>query len=316
MSAVVCTLFEGNYHHGVAALVNSLYHHGFRGTVYAGYKGSLPPWVEKTKQALFAENLKAEEFLVTEGLSIIFVKLDTDYHLTNYKPAFMLQVVGSLNYDIDSIFYFDPDIVVKCNWSFFEKWVKYGVAVVNEIIWNDMPVNHPKRKMWEEVAINAGMKVENRLISYVNAGFLGLSESNFSFLGTWKKLIEHCIDSLGMDESKFTQTGRISELFEGADQDLFNLSLMCTELPISNVGPDAMDFIYGGWLMSHSTGQTKPWLKNYVTSFLNGYPPTLQDKEFWKYSSGVIKSLSINRVRTAYFLMKVTSLLGRLYRRY
>ncbi|MFN3588947.1 MAG: hypothetical protein ACK4UP_06160 [Spirosomataceae bacterium] len=316
MSAVVCTLFEGNYHHGVAALVNSLYQHGFRGTVYAGYKGSLPPWVEKTKQVLFAENLKAEEFLVTEGLSITFVKLDTDYHLTNYKPAFMLQVVDNLKHNIDSIFYFDPDIVVKCNWEFYLHWVSCGIAAVHESVSSDMPENHPRRFKWAEISKTINLSIHHSLKSYFNAGFVGINTSNIQFLHIWEQLTVHAIERYGMEQNLLGKSDNQSVTLVCTDQDLFNLGLMITKEPISEFGPEGMDFISGGWLMSHATGSPKPWNKKYLSSLLAGYPPTRQDKEFYKYVNLKIKTINPREVSYKRVSMKVSSFLGRFYRRY
>ena len=44
-STGICTLFEGDYHLGLAAFLNSLMRAGYAGTVWAGYRGALPPWL-------------------------------------------------------------------------------------------------------------------------------------------------------------------------------------------------------------------------------------------------------------------------------
>src|SRR6187402_3459082 len=143
MTSSICTLYEGHYHHGVAALSNSLYNSGFRGSVYIGYRGKLPGWSKEAKENPLLNWEGGKSLTVAEGLDLHFLPVMTKYHLTNYKPDFMLQLWEGPAKDVEGMFYFDPDIVIKCKFSFFEKWIKYGVALVHEISANDMTSNNP-----------------------------------------------------------------------------------------------------------------------------------------------------------------------------
>jgi len=124
MNSAVCTLFEGDYHYGVGALANSLYAQGYRGILYAGYRGELPPWAAGT-----GVRDQAAEFTAAQGLILRFIPLATKIHLTNFKPDFMLSLWRDHCPDAQSLFYFDPDITVIGRWTFFEEWVEAGVAL-------------------------------------------------------------------------------------------------------------------------------------------------------------------------------------------
>src|SRR6187431_2813195 len=170
MPLAVCTLFEGNYHHGVAALCNSLYTNGYRGIVYAGYRGDLPPWSDTAKSFDSPESNSNHSdikvFHAADGLDVYFIKLEVGSHLAHHKPEFMLQLLEGLAKNMTGIVYFDPDIVVKCNWTFFNNWMQNGVGIVQEINGNIMPIHHPTRFLWRHVADVAGEKVINPVQYY------------------------------------------------------------------------------------------------------------------------------------------------------
>ncbi len=311
---IICTLFENHYHYGLAALTNSLYRAGFKGEIYAGYRGNLPNWAQGAKKSASVNYDGCCTLFLKDGLQLHFLPLHTDYHLTNYKPIFLLHLLNDVAKDAKGLIYLDPDILVKCRWSFFEEWCEYGVALVHEIVSNDMPATHPIRLKWAKVITDSGRQVTRQLHSYINGGFCGVARKDIEFLNHWNELIEIGISEYGCDPTKFSSYDK-THPFYSTDQDAINMSAMCSNCPISEMGPEAMDFISSGWTMSHATGTPKPWKKSFIGSIMKGKLPSRTDKLYWQNCLVPIRLYNKNYVRYKKVLIIIVSFLGRFYRK-
>jgi hypothetical protein len=315
MNSAVCTLFENHYHYGVAALTNSLYRHGFRGSIYAGYRGSLPSWSSDANPNPLLNWKDSLTLTVTEGLYLHFLPIQTEFHLTNYKPDFMISLWEGPAKDAESLAYFDPDIVIKCRWSFYENWMSHGVALVHEITSNDMPSSHPIRLEWEKVIMKENKKITHQPSSYINGGFCGVSKQNFNFLKIWSEIIASAIKDFKPNPTQFMTFDRTYPFFS-VDQDALNVTAMCTETCISEIGPEGMDLIYGGWTMSHAVGSPKPWRKSFFIFALKGKPPSLAEKAYWLNIYGPIKCHNLVTVKIKQVSILLATFIGRFYSRY
>lgn len=300
-----CTLFEGDYHHGVAALANSLYRHGFRGTLYAGYKGSLPPWALVDSYGRFA---------AAPGLTLEFIRLETPWHLANYKAQFMLEIIDGPATHAQHIAYFDPDIVITCRWEFFLEWYEVGVCVVQEVTNGGMPSTHPLRAAWARTLRTNGEEVFNNIERYFNSGFLALRREHRAFLQLWQKVLVAVLKDKSEIADKFMQGDR-SYPFYGLDQDCLNAALMASRCPISAIGPEGMGFFPGGFTMQHAVGTPKPWRFSLVQSLLSANPPRSAIKEFSKHVDGPIQSMTSWRRARLKTELRIASLVGRFYSR-
>ncbi len=311
MQTAICTVFEKDYHYGVGALANSLYHHGFRGVFWAGYRGELPPWAKSLK-----EGKGYQEFSVAEGCAIRFVKLDTRKHLGFYKPDFMSLLWESYCPEVEALFYFDPDIVNKCSWSFYERWVSRGIALCGDS-WYNVPANHPRRLAWKEFAESNGLVCDRLLDYHFNSGFIGVHQSCKSILSLWQKLIElgEMAGYSYLDDLYADSTYHRYPYLHG-DQTYLNLALMASTHPLSTVGPDGMDFVPGGTLMSHATvPNVKPWRKKLIISALEGSRPTITDKLYWRHSQAPIQLYSSTTLFWQRFAILCGSAIGRFIHR-
>lgn len=315
MISAICTLYEGHYHHGLAALSNSLYNNGFRGSVYVGYRGDLPLWAKEAKDNPIINWKGAKTISMAAGLDLNFLPLTTKYHLTNYKPDFMTQLWEGPAISTENMFYFDPDIVIKCNFSFYERWVQQGVALVHEITANDMCATNPIRGFWKAIIEENDEKVNHQITSYINAGFFGLKKENIHFLKMFLKFQHLAEDRYKVNLHTFDMTNRTDPFFAN-DQDVMNIAAMCTSVPLSEIGPEGMDFIHGGFTMSHAIGGPKPWKKNFIRAALKGNPPTLAEKAYWDNVGFPIPTFSHNIKKYKNLSIKIASILGRFYRKY
>ena len=314
MSSSICTLFEGHFHKGVAALINSLYNNGFRGNFYAGYRGKLPFWANHATDNLSLEWPSAKTMNVAEGLQIHFLPVVTNFHLTHYKPYFMLSILNGPAKEANGLAYFDPDIINLCRWGFYEKWMSFGVAMVHEVVSNDMPATHPSRMEWYNIIKILNKSPKREIHSYINAGFCGVLRNYIEFLEVWTQIIEVAIKEFNMDPATMIVFDKTSP-FYCIDQDAFNIAAMCCESPISEMGPEAMDFVGSGWTMSHATGWPKPWKNKFILSALKGNPPSRPHKNYWNNTKEPISLHSKLYASLMKIQILVAASIGRFYSR-
>lgn len=309
MNSAICTLFEGDYHYGLGALVNSLYRHGFRGVIWAAYRGSLPPWATGLRDAP-----DYQEFSVGQGCVIRFVPVDTSVHFANYKPRFILDVWERLCPEAEALFYFDPDITIKCRWGFYEEWITHGVAICQEIINSAMPDDHPIRMGWKAFLEQRGYPVRQQVNQYFNSGFLGVTRPHMSILTLWRDIIESLKD-MDVDITKFFTPLDRSHLILSPDQDALNIALMTCSHPRSTIGPEGMDLVPGGFTMSHAIGSPKPWRKKMIREALRGKAVGPADKGYWANTQGPIQLYSARTFFWKHVALRASAAIGRFIQR-
>jgi hypothetical protein len=260
-----------------------------RGRVIAGYRGPLPPWCSQLRRL---ENNPETNFRVTDDCELTFLPVDANVHLTNYKPRFVLELLKSHRIESENVFYFDPDIVVRSRWTFFEEWVRGGVALCEDVNWR-MPNDHPIRNAWREYFRQYGQLLPNRRDAYYNAGFVATSPSHQAFFFEWEQILNGC----DFDRKILVGDDR-TYLFKGVDQDALNIATMNTELPLSTIGPDGMDFRRGGggFVMSHAIGGYKPWNHSYTwAAIAKGRRLARVERLFLEYANWPIQVFSRSR---------------------
>ena len=299
MSHAVCTLFEGHYHLGVGALINSLHASGFSGRVICGYRGAEPAW------AAAARGMKGE-------IDVRFVQVSTDVHFTHYKPKFMRECWTEQCPDAQQLYYFDPDIVVKAPWSVLARWAADGVALCEDV--NPyLPSRHPYRLAWADFLRAKNQTSVRPLDRYYNAGFIGLPREHMHLLEVWSQIVDYAQAEIG----SLTQikVNNPNALLHTPDQDALNMALMVVDVPINGAGPEGMDFTTGGHLLSHAIGGRKPWRGGFFSDALRGRPPGTAQKLFFRFAEKPLRLFPAAQLARLRLSLRSGALLGRMYRR-
>lgn len=299
MNDAVCTLFEGHYHLGVGALINSLHASGFTGRVVCGHRGPEPAW------AAAARGLRG-------GIDVRFVPVAANVHLTHYKPAFMTECWAAHAPEAHQLYYFDPDIVVKAPWRVLARWAADGIAVCEDVN-GYLPARHPYRLAWTDFLTAHGLPPLRALDRYYNAGFVGLARRHRHFLEIWSRVIAAAAEGIGsLDTIKVNDP---NALFHTPDQDALNLALMVTDVPVNGAGPEGMDFTAGGHLLSHAIGGQKPWRGGFLKAALSGRPPGNAQKSFFRFAERPLRLFPATQLARLRLSLRSGALLGRMYRR-
>jgi hypothetical protein len=305
-TSVVCTLCEGDYHLGAAALLNSLVAGGFSGVFVIGWRGAPPPWHQTLE-------LASPGSRVVQGVRVILEEMRTDWVLAHVKPHFMMDILERIVPDADAICYADPDIVMDAPWSFFESWIGRGVALCEDSCFPTMSRHHYLRLCWSEFARERlGVTTDPTNERGYNSGFVGLQRAEVEFLQTWRKAIDQ-LDHLGVPLGKLKPGSRLDPFF-GTDQDTMNIAAMVHHRHLSTLGPEGMGFSGGMDVMSHAVEPPKPWRRSFVWDLLRtGRPVPRSHRHYWKHASGPVKAWNHWRLLLKRLDLQTAIVLSRFY---
>jgi hypothetical protein len=305
----ICTLWEKDFHKGLGSLVNSLVRGGFRGKVWAGYRGDLPPW------AAGGREISPEVVALAAGpdVEVLFVRLATTMHFAQYKALWMLEVLNRLDPTAGALFYFDPDVMLLGAWNFFEQWLDYGIAVVED---GSYPLNptHPLVRGWQAYAKTLGYQDWHFMGAQLNSGMVGLRREHIAFLELWQKLMDDVRRDFHLSES--LKTSLRTDLFYASDQDVLTMAFCVSEFPVSYVGPDGMAFGRGEWLTVHAYSP-KPWRRRIFRDWIaEGHRPDTALKQYWSLVSEPLAIEPASRVQAhRRWMIPLVALLSRFYNR-
>ncbi|WP_207435359.1 hypothetical protein [Sabulibacter ruber] len=226
----------------------------------------------------------------------------------------MLRLWEELQIEADSLYYFDPDIVVVRPWSMFEDWVKCGVALCEDVN-SPLSEHHPRRMTWRRYFKEKGISLTFKETLYANGGFIGLTHQDKGFLNTWKCVQEAMAPIIGGLNRSTLASDVLPQPFDRTDQDALNAAVEAWDGTVSIVGQEAMAFKPGMPLLPHALGNPKPWKWNPLVQAMAGCPPRLVDREYWKSSKGPITSQPATIIRNRLFALKIAAFIGRFYKR-
>jgi hypothetical protein len=299
MSVTLCTLFEGDYHLGAAALLNSLHQSGFRGDFICGYRGARPAW--------------ANDSVRLAPITLHWIEVSTPVHFTNYKPTFMLECFQKHTPHATAVGYLDPDIVVKAPWPVLERWFNAPGVALCEDINPSLPSGHPYRLTWQNFFERHSLEPVRSLERYYNAGFIALSRHYTDLLVCWTAVLNLAAKELGSLEQ--LKQGSPNDLFHTVDQDALNMALLLYPAPINSAGPESMDFVPGGHLLSHAAGGPKPWRGGFLRASLAARPPSTAQKQFYRFVESPLPVFSSGLLAWRRFELHAAAFLGRFYHR-
>ncbi|HCN30592.1 MAG TPA: hypothetical protein DIT64_18020 [Verrucomicrobiales bacterium] len=303
---VFCTLGEGDYHHGVAALLNSLVRNGFTGVFFIGWRGTSPPWLESLER-------HSDGGWRVGAVRVRLELLDTPWLLAHVKPHFMLDLLDRLEPTAGTVWYADPDVVVDTSWSFFERWSEQGVALCEDCCFPKLAPHHYLRRAWAVFARERlGLVLDPAMSSGFNSGFIGVSRGDRVLLETWQRALVE-LPAVGVPLEKLKPGSRL-DFFFGTDQDTLNIAALAHPEIVSSLGPEGMGFTPGMSVVWHAADSPKPWRKHYLLDLLiNGRGVGNAHRRYWYYACAPVQSWSNRQVWLRRAQMKTAVVLSRFY---